>query len=86
MIISIQPQTDIIVASSTIPVDAEHIHHLRVVLDGARAEEVYSFLWATTDSESEPLSWGEHWRGNLAACMRHFSEVAEDMMAETAKI
>lgn len=60
------------------------VHYLRVVRDGDRAEDVYAFLWATTDVGADPyeVEWGEHWRGNLRACMRNFAEVAEDLAAE----
>ena len=82
MKITLDPKVDITITQAVVPVDHEHIHHLRVVLDGSRAEEVYAFLWVVTGSEDEPTVWDEHWRGNLAACLRNFAEVTGDMVAD----
>lgn len=76
---------DTIVASADIPTaDGTAVHYLRVVADNDRSEEVFAFLWATTDEDADPfaIKWGEHWRGNLRACMRGFTEVTEDLAAE----
>lgn len=78
-------EQDIEVASGEFTVEDKD-HYLKVILDNDQAEGVANFLWRTRahGTDEAPEQWQVHWRGNLEACLRSFSDVAGDLVTEQA--